>query len=184
MTNEPRLSRVVLGGIVDGLLAAGYPCRTRYCRYAIAYVAPVGGYSLVNCREYSAGADTWRVHVRHYWGDFGGGKWLLPTGVEKPHVATDGHGNPIHGEGGYCLEFSFARSDSPSVAPWIVSYIVAKERGVDPEPYPDLSDRWKWPPSEMSGYLWTRAGNEAQEAYQKLMESRGAARDRSNRRSQ
>ena len=122
--------------------------------------------------------------MRHGSWDSNGGKWLLPAGVDKPHVRTDGYHRPIFGKGGYCLEFSFARSDVLSVAPWIVSYIVAKERGVEPEPYPDLSDRWKWPPSEMSGYLWTRAGNEVQEAYQKLMESRGAARDRSNRRSQ
>jgi hypothetical protein len=176
MKTEKRLSRVVLGGIVEGLLAAGYPCRTRYRTDAIVYFAPVGGYSPVHCREYNVGADTWRVSVRHYSFDAGAGKWLLPAGVEKPRVQTDGHGYPRPGPDCYSLEFSFARSEAAAVAPWIVGYIVAQEQGREPEPFPGLEGRWPWPPARVCGYLWTRQGAAVQDAWQARRDERERAR--------
>lgn len=176
---ETRLSRVVLEEILRGLLAAGYPVRTRYNKDAIVYFAPVGGYSHVRCCEYDAKADTWRVYVRHYHFDTGGGRWMLPPGVSKPEGYTDGRSLIRTNPGGYSLEFSFARSDTPTVAPWIVSYIIAEERGEEPEPYPSLAPGWKGPPSGETGYLWTQAGivaQDVQDARRKEAQAKRTAR--------
>lgn len=174
MIAQPRLARAVLSGIADGLFAAGFPVRTRFCRDGIAYFGPVGGYSSVCCHEYNRNADTWRVIVRHRLYDRGGGKWRLPPGAEKPRCYTDGHGSPVQAAGGYNLEFSFARSDVATVAPWIVAFIVAHETGAELAPYPELEAGRPW--SRDSNYVWTRAGAAVQNAYQAEANARHVAR--------
>ena len=164
MMTERDVGRVVLELIADGLVRAGCPVRTRYGRGELGYVGPLGQYAIVSCRPYDAAADTWRVQVRCESIDLGGGKWLLPPGVERPRCRRDAAGCVWCATDNYRLEFSFAAAEAEQVGDWIPGYIVAMERGRDPEPYPDLHARWPWPPSRGTGYLWTRLGEGRQAA--------------------
>ena len=172
--SEQTVGRVVLQRMVSGLLAAGYPVRTRYGKGRLVYMGPTTGYSLAGCREYCAAADTWRVRLRHGDYDFGRGKWLMPPGVPKPTGHTNGRGMPVVSREGYRLELTFAPSEAEEIADWTVSYIVARERGEEPVPCP--GDAGRWPPSVEYGYLWTRAAEALQDEWSARRKAYEAAR--------